>query len=71
MAGTPSKSKTGMVVGIVVGFLGFVLIVGSVLFFFRGRHKGYRREVFVDVAGLCQFCVVRSIMAFIAISFYS
>nr|GLL38572.1 probable LRR receptor-like serine/threonine-protein kinase At5g10290 isoform X1 [Ipomoea trifida] len=49
--GAPSKTKTGMVVGIVVGFLGFVLIVGLLLFFFRGRHKGYRREVFVDVAG--------------------
>ncbi|XP_031115974.1 probable LRR receptor-like serine/threonine-protein kinase At5g10290 isoform X2 [Ipomoea triloba] len=49
--GAPSKTKTGMVVGIVVGFVGFVLIVGLLLFFFRGRHKGYRREVFVDVAG--------------------
>ncbi|XP_019177540.1 PREDICTED: probable LRR receptor-like serine/threonine-protein kinase At5g10290 isoform X2 [Ipomoea nil] len=49
--GASSKSKTGMVAGIVVGFSGFVLIVGLLLFFFRGRHKGYRREVFVDVAG--------------------
>ncbi|CAH9088291.1 unnamed protein product [Cuscuta epithymum] len=46
-----SKSKTGMVVGIVVGFLTIVLLGGLLLFFLRGRHRGYMREVFVDVAG--------------------
>ncbi|KAL8476196.1 hypothetical protein ACS0TY_028741 [Phlomoides rotata] len=45
------KSKTGMIIGI-AGAL-FVILLGSflLLFLWKGRHKGYRREVFVDVAG--------------------
>ncbi|CAH9122581.1 unnamed protein product [Cuscuta epithymum] len=48
-----SKSKTtGMVIGIAVGILGVMVLVGSLLLlFFRGRHRGYMRELFVDVAG--------------------
>ncbi|XP_059307480.1 probable LRR receptor-like serine/threonine-protein kinase At5g10290 isoform X5 [Lycium ferocissimum] len=49
--GSPSKSKTGLVIGIVGGFLGIILLGGFMLFFWRGRHKGYKREIFVDVAG--------------------
>ncbi|VFQ89761.1 unnamed protein product [Cuscuta campestris] len=45
------KSKTGMVVGIVVGFLCIVIAGGLLLCFLRGRHKGYMREVYVDVPG--------------------
>ncbi|KAA8546795.1 hypothetical protein F0562_003224 [Nyssa sinensis] len=49
--GASHKPKIGMVVGIVAGVLGLLLIGGLVLFFWKGRHKGYRREIFVDVAG--------------------
>ncbi|XP_016492501.1 putative LRR receptor-like serine/threonine-protein kinase At5g10290 [Nicotiana tabacum] len=49
--GSPSKPKIGLVVGIAGGFLGILLLGGSVLLFWRRRHKGYRREIFVDVVG--------------------
>ncbi|KAK4734079.1 hypothetical protein R3W88_008340 [Solanum pinnatisectum] len=49
--GSPSKPKTGLIVGIAVGFLGLLVLGGSVLLFYRRRHKGYSREVFVDVVG--------------------
>ncbi|XP_009777370.1 probable LRR receptor-like serine/threonine-protein kinase At5g10290 [Nicotiana sylvestris] len=49
--GSPSKPKTGLVVGIAGGFLGILLLGGSVLLFWRRRHKGYRREIYVDVVG--------------------
>ncbi|KAK6125794.1 hypothetical protein DH2020_040465 [Rehmannia glutinosa] len=41
-----------MVIGI-VGALLVILLLGAflLLFMWKGRHKGYRREVFVDVAG--------------------
>ncbi|KAL0462218.1 UNVERIFIED_CONTAM: putative LRR receptor-like serine/threonine-protein kinase [Sesamum latifolium] len=50
--GGSSKSKTGMIIGI-VGALLVILLLGGLLllFLWKGRHKGYRREVFVDVAG--------------------
>ncbi|XP_055825617.1 probable LRR receptor-like serine/threonine-protein kinase At5g10290 isoform X2 [Solanum dulcamara] len=50
--GSPSKPKTGLIVGIAVGFLGLLLLGGSVLLIWRRRHKGYRHEVFVDVVEL-------------------
>lgn len=52
-AGRSSKSKTGMIVGIVVPLL-VILLLGCLLllFLWKGGHKGYRHEVFVDVAGL-------------------
>lgn len=50
--GRSSKSKTGMIIGTVVGLLAILLLGGFLLLFlWKGRHKGYRREVFVDVAG--------------------
>nr|XP_025884233.1 probable LRR receptor-like serine/threonine-protein kinase At5g10290 isoform X3 [Solanum lycopersicum] len=49
--GSPSKSKTGLVIGIVGGFLGIILLGGLMLFFWRGRNKGYKREIYVDVPG--------------------
>ncbi|KAL3646993.1 hypothetical protein CASFOL_009165 [Castilleja foliolosa] len=50
--GRSSKSKTGIVIGI-VGVLLVIILLGGflMLFIWKGRHKGYRREVFVDVAG--------------------
>lgn len=63
LAGSPSKSKTGLVIGIVGGFLGIILLGGFMLFFWRGRNKGYKREIFVDVPGLYHlfFTVVTSV----------
>lgn len=53
LAGSPSKTTTGLIIGLAVGFLAILLLGGSVLVFWRRRHKGYRREIFVDVVGLC------------------
>ncbi|KAF7135849.1 hypothetical protein RHSIM_Rhsim08G0011400 [Rhododendron simsii] len=44
-------SKIGTVLGIVVGIVCLLVFGGLLLLFWKGRHKGYRREVFVDVAG--------------------
>ncbi|KAL3524795.1 hypothetical protein ACH5RR_013167 [Cinchona calisaya] len=49
--GSSSKPKAGIIVGIVGGILGILLLGGLLLFVWKGRHRGYRREVFVDVAG--------------------
>ncbi|XP_031264800.1 probable LRR receptor-like serine/threonine-protein kinase At5g10290 isoform X1 [Pistacia vera] len=44
-----SKKPT---IRIIVGIFGVVLLFGVFLFFWcKAKHKGYRREVFVDVAG--------------------
>lgn len=50
--GDSKKPKTGMIVGI-VGALVVILVLGGLLllFLWKGKHKGYKREVFVDVAG--------------------
>ncbi|KAL4579508.1 hypothetical protein LXL04_015657 [Taraxacum kok-saghyz] len=45
------KSKAGIVIGVIGGVLGLLLLGCLVLFLWRGRNKGYKREVFVDVAG--------------------
>ncbi|KAL2504553.1 putative LRR receptor-like serine/threonine-protein kinase [Abeliophyllum distichum] len=50
--GNSHKSKTGVIVGVVGVLLAILLLGGFLLFFmWKGRHKGYKREVFVDVAG--------------------
>lgn len=49
-SGASHKPKVGIIVGI-VGGLFILLLVILVLFLYKGRHKGYKREVFVDVAG--------------------
>ncbi|KAK3030988.1 hypothetical protein RJ639_035739 [Escallonia herrerae] len=49
--GASSKQNTGMIVGIVGGLLGLLLLGCLVLFLWKGRHRGYKREVFVDVPG--------------------
>lgn len=55
LAGSSHKPKTGLIVGIVIGLV-VILFLGGLMFFgCKGRHKGYRREVFVDVAGLSFF----------------
>ncbi|KAK4430563.1 putative LRR receptor-like serine/threonine-protein kinase [Sesamum alatum] len=50
-AGHTRKSRTGMIVGIVVALLILLLGCFLLLLFWKCGHKGYRREVFVDVAG--------------------
>ncbi|XP_030527465.1 probable LRR receptor-like serine/threonine-protein kinase At5g10290 isoform X1 [Rhodamnia argentea] len=49
-SGSSHKPKVGIIVGI-VGGLFILLLVTLVFFLYKGRHKGYKREVFVDVAG--------------------
>ncbi|KAB1200418.1 hypothetical protein CJ030_MR0G007262 [Morella rubra] len=49
-SGGSSKPKIGVILGI-VGGCAVILLLGGFLFLCKGRHKGYRREVFVDVAG--------------------
>ncbi|XP_044503282.1 probable LRR receptor-like serine/threonine-protein kinase At5g10290 isoform X2 [Mangifera indica] len=49
-SGGSKKPTIGIVVGIIGGFL--VLLFGVFLFFWcKAKHKGYGREVYVDVAG--------------------
>ncbi|KAK7247408.1 hypothetical protein RIF29_42291 [Crotalaria pallida] len=49
--GSSHKPKTGIIIGVIVGLV-IILFLGGLLFFWcKGRHKGYKREVFVDVAG--------------------
>ncbi|XP_065873609.1 probable LRR receptor-like serine/threonine-protein kinase At5g10290 [Euphorbia lathyris] len=50
-SGSSNKPKIGIIVGIVGGILILLLFGGLLFFLCKGRHKGYRREVFVDVAG--------------------
>lgn len=54
-ADSSSKPNAGKIVGIIVGISGILLVGGVLLYLWRRRHRGYRREVFVDVAGLCYF----------------
>lgn len=57
MTGNSKKPKIGIIVGIVGGVI--VLLLGGVLFFIcKGRHKGYKREIFVDVAGWYYFSLI-------------
>ncbi|XP_052188960.1 probable LRR receptor-like serine/threonine-protein kinase At5g10290 isoform X2 [Diospyros lotus] len=49
--GSSRKPKVGIIVGIVGGLLGLLLLGGLLLLLWKGRHKGYRSEVFVDVPG--------------------
>ncbi|KAI7755588.1 hypothetical protein M8C21_029294 [Ambrosia artemisiifolia] len=45
------KSKAGILIGVIAGVLVLILLGCLMLFFWRGKHKGYKREVFVDVPG--------------------
>lgn len=57
-AGHSSKSKVGVIVGIVVPLFA-VLLLGCflLLFMWKGRIIGYRSEVFVDVPGLFRLSI--------------
>lgn len=45
------KSKAEIVVGVIGGAVGVVKCCIIICFLWRGRNRGYKREVFVDVAG--------------------
>ncbi|XP_077249916.1 LRR receptor kinase SERK2-like isoform X2 [Tasmannia lanceolata] len=48
--GVQHKSKIGIVIGSIGGVVG-LLCAGLLFLVCKGKHRGYRREVFVDVAG--------------------
>ncbi|KAH0892193.1 hypothetical protein HID58_054622 [Brassica napus] len=49
-SGDSSKPKTGIIAGVVVGVT--VVLFGILVFLFcKDRHKGFKRDMFVDVAG--------------------
>lgn len=49
-SGSSNKPKLGIIVGVVGGLI--ILLFGGLLYIIcKRRHKGYKREVFVDVAG--------------------
>nr|XP_034891794.1 probable LRR receptor-like serine/threonine-protein kinase At5g10290 isoform X3 [Populus alba] len=50
-SGGSHKSKIGIIVGVVGGFVILFLFGGLLFFVCKGRRKGYKREIFVDVAG--------------------
>lgn len=49
--GSSHKPKIGIIIGVVGGFV-LLFLCSMLVFLYKGRRKGYRREVFVDVAGL-------------------
>ncbi|XP_057487706.1 probable LRR receptor-like serine/threonine-protein kinase At5g10290 isoform X2 [Actinidia eriantha] len=49
--GSSHNPRIGTIVGIVAGILGLLLFGSLFLMLWKGRRRGYRREVFVDVAG--------------------
>ncbi|KAJ7956804.1 Receptor-like protein kinase [Quillaja saponaria] len=48
--GSSHKPKIGIIVGIIGGSI-FIILGGLLFIVCKNRHKGYKREVFVDVAG--------------------
>jgi len=63
MAGSSHK-PTGLIIGISIAFIAILIIGGLLLFWCKGRHKGYKREVFVDVAGLSS-CSISNVLVFL------
>ncbi|KAI4346176.1 hypothetical protein L6164_013248 [Bauhinia variegata] len=49
--GSSYKSKFTLKVGIIEGRVDILLLGGMLFCWCKGRHKGHKREVFVDVAG--------------------
>ncbi|RZC60421.1 hypothetical protein C5167_022170 [Papaver somniferum] len=45
------QSKLGILIGSVGGIIVILLLGGLLFFIWKGKQKGYKREVFVDVAG--------------------
>ncbi|RVX23333.1 putative LRR receptor-like serine/threonine-protein kinase [Vitis vinifera] len=51
-SGGSHKPKIGLIVGIVGGLIGLLLFATVLFFLWKGSCRGYKREVYVDVAGL-------------------
>ncbi|KAF8404608.1 hypothetical protein HHK36_009495 [Tetracentron sinense] len=49
--GASQKSKIGIIFGIIGGVIGLLLLGGLLFLMWKSRHKAYKGEVFVDVAG--------------------
>ncbi|MED6131523.1 hypothetical protein PIB30_010573 [Stylosanthes scabra] len=49
--GSSHKSKVGLIIGIIIGLIVIFFLGGLLFFWCKNRHNGYKREVFVDVAG--------------------
>ncbi|KAI8030558.1 LRR receptor kinase SERK2 [Camellia lanceoleosa] len=49
--GSSHNPKIGTIVGIVIGLLGLLLLGSMLLLWWMRRHKRFKHEVFVDVAG--------------------
>uniref|UniRef100_A0A7N0VMP7 non-specific serine/threonine protein kinase n=1 Tax=Kalanchoe fedtschenkoi TaxID=63787 RepID=A0A7N0VMP7_KALFE len=51
-SGPSEKSKVGLILGVIGGFFVFFIFGASLIVWLsKGKHRGYKREVFVDVAG--------------------
>lgn len=57
LVGTLHKPRIGLIVGIIVGLVVIIFLAGLLFFWCKNRRKGYKREVFVDVAGMCSVIV--------------
>lgn len=51
LTGSSNKTKIGVIVGVVGGLVGILLLGGVLFFMCKSRLIGYKREVYVDVAG--------------------
>ncbi|CBI18841.3 unnamed protein product, partial [Vitis vinifera] len=51
-SGGSHKPKIGLIVGIVGGLIGLLLFATVLCFLWKSSRRGYKREVYVDVAGL-------------------
>lgn len=51
MTGGSHSSKVGVVLGIIAGVMGLCFVVFILFYCCKGRRKGYRPEVFIDVTG--------------------
>ncbi|KAJ9670119.1 hypothetical protein PVL29_026583 [Vitis rotundifolia] len=50
-SGGSHKPKIGLIVGIVGGLIGLLLFATVLFFLWKSSRRGYKREVYVDVAG--------------------
>ena len=55
VTGGSHKPKIGLIVGIVGGLIGLLLFATVLCFLWKSSRRGYKREVYVDVAGLWSF----------------
>lgn len=58
LTGRSTNSKIGIVLGSAGGVIG-LLIIGVAFLFCKGRRKGYRPEIFVDVSGLSFYLYIK------------